>query len=392
VPWDSRWDIYLTNNYYYFDQVHIASIVNSVTILLIMVASMASLISQDLKKSMRPPKCVAKGDAATKEGEDLEICGWRAVSADVFRPPSSSPIFLAVCCGTGAQLLFVVFWTVMSLYLGWLTPMQRGKLFLGALLFYVVCGSINGYVAARLFKTFHCTDRSRALALASVGFPCFVLLLFLILKIIGSSYPPTLAMSWVPISLLLLLIVVGALFVLLGAYIGYRHGEIDIPAATNIIPRPVPKQPWRLGHLFTMFSAGCGAFGVLFMELFFLMRSVWKENYYYTFGFLLIVMAVTILNIMTWVIAFTFFRLQMEDYQWWWRSFFDGGAVAMLAFVFFAVSQLQHLPVNSFSARVIYFGHMGVLSIGLFLMTGFLGVATSLWFNLCLYSVKRSSH
>ena len=43
--------------------------------------------------------------AETAEG--LEEFGWKLVHADVFGPPSFSPLLLSVACGTGAQLLYM---------------------------------------------------------------------------------------------------------------------------------------------------------------------------------------------------------------------------------------------------------------------------------------------
>jgi transmembrane 9 superfamily member 2/4 len=245
-------------------------------------------------------------------------------------------------------------------------------------------------ITARLLKTFQCAEWSRALALTAFGFPGFALVSLSVAKIMGStSYSSASAVLLVPILMSLVMIGVASLIILLGASIGYHQDKTYFPAATHGIPRPIPKQPWYICRPFTMALGGYIVFGGMYVELHFLMASLWKESYFYTFGFLLVAMMVTILNIVTLSFAFTFFRLQREDYHWWWRSFFDGGSVAMFVIIY-AFTYMQQLPVNSFSSRVVYFGYLCVSSIVMFLMTGFVGLATSLWFNLTLYSVKRN--
>lgn len=47
------------------------------------------------------------------------------------------------------------------------------------------------------------------------------------------------------------------------------------PVRTNDIPRQIPEQQWYMGLPFTMLVGGILPFGAVFIELFFIMTSVW---------------------------------------------------------------------------------------------------------------------
>ena len=54
-----------------------------------------------------------------------EESGWKLVHGDVFRPPSLSPMLLAVMCGTGMQVLAMTLSTITFAFLGFLSPANR---------------------------------------------------------------------------------------------------------------------------------------------------------------------------------------------------------------------------------------------------------------------------
>jgi transmembrane 9 superfamily protein 2/4 len=51
-------------------------------------------------------------------------------------------------------------------------------------------------------------------------------------------------------------------------------------------------QPWYLNVVLTGLLGGILPFGACFVELFFIMSSIWMDQYYYVFGFLLLGMHV----------------------------------------------------------------------------------------------------
>ena len=76
----------------------------------------------------------------------------------------------------------------------------------------------------------------------------------------------------------------------------------------------------------------CASFGVVFVELA-VLTSLWLDQYYYVFGFLLVVFFILAVTCAEITIVLTYFQLCGEDYEWW-RSFCTSGACAVYVFLY----------------------------------------------------------
>jgi len=74
-------------------------------------------------------------------------------------------------------------------------------------------------------------------------------------------------------------------------------------------------------------------FELLSPELYYIYTSVWGHNSYTLWGILALVFVILIIVTACITIALTYFQLSMEDYRWWWRSFFSGGSTGLFIFV-----------------------------------------------------------
>jgi len=386
LHWASRWDIYLSMDNAIPAKVHWLSIANSIVIVTVLSAMIIAILLRNLRQDLARYNRLATDE---EKADDLEEKGWKLVHADVFRPPSFSPLLLSVCCGTGAQLLCMTFWTIIFSALGFLSPARRGALLMAELLFYVLMGIVSGYVTARFYKTFKGKAWQKATLCTALGFPGLCFLLFFAMDIMAWIYGSTDA---VPFTTMLVILVlwfgISTPLVFLGAYYGYKQDAVEFPVKTSSIPRQIPDQPWFMGVPFTLMIGGILPFGACFVELYFIMASVWMDYYYYVFGFLLLVFFILILTCAEITLLFTYFQLCNEDYHWWWRSFGTAGSTAIYVFLYSFV-YFQQLEANALTTYVLYFGYMGLASLGLFLMTGFIGVSASLWFNQTIFgSIK----
>ena len=77
-------------------------------------------------------------------------------------------------------------------------------------------------------------------------------------------------------------------------------------------------------------------FGCIFIQLFFILNSIWSHQIYYMFGFLLLVALILIITCSETTILLCYFHLAAEDYNWWWRSFMTSGFTAVYFFVYAA--------------------------------------------------------
>eukprot|EP00980_Cylindrotheca_fusiformis_P015820 scaffold4634_cov122-Cylindrotheca_fusiformis.AAC.1 len=385
ATWATRWDTYLASDNGP-KKVHWLSIANSLVIVsvlsLMIVTILLKNLRQDLARYNRIPTDEEKAD-------ELEERGWKLVHADVFRPPSFSPLLLSVACGTGAQLLCMTFWTIVFSTFGFLSPAKRGALLMAELAFFVLMGIVAGFVTARMYKTFKGKAWQYATLCTALGFPGICFTMFFIMDIMAWWCESTDAVPFSTILVLLLMwFGVSTPLVFLGAYYGYKQDAFEIPVKTSSIPRQIPDQPWFMGAPFTVMIGGILPFGACYVELYFILASVWKDSYYYVFGVLLLVFFILIITCAEITLLFNYFQLCNEDYHWWWRSFGTAGSTAIYVFLYSFV-YFQNLHASSMSTYVLYFGYMGLASLGLCLMTGFIGVASCFWFNKTIFqSVK----
>ena len=172
---------------------------------------------------------------------------------------------------------------------------------------------------------------------------------------------------------------------LIGGLFGARAPHIEYPVRTNQIPREIPQQ--RYPSWLLVLGAGTLPFGTLFIELFFIMSSIWMGRVYYVFGFLLVVMILLVVVCAEVSLVLTYMHLCVEDWRWWWKSFFASGSVAIYIFLYsvnYLVFDLKNLsgPVSA----TLYLGYSLFMVLAIMLATGTVGFLSSFWFVYYLFS------
>ncbi|KAK6035053.1 endomembrane protein 70 [Cooperia oncophora] len=247
------------------------------------------------------------------EQEDAqEEFGWKLVHGDVFRPPRNA-MMLSVFIGAGCQTLLMVSITLVFACLGFLSPANRGALITFALVFYVLFGIVAGYVAARLYKTFQGVHWKTNVILTSFLIPGILFSVFfftnILLWIKGSS-------AAVPfgtlLALLSLWLFISTPMTFIGAFFGFKKRAIEAPVRTNQIPRQVPEQSIYTKPLPGMLMGGILPFGCIFIQLFFILNSIWAHQTYYMFGFLFVVFLILIITCSEATILLAYFHLCAE--------------------------------------------------------------------------------
>jgi len=177
--------------------------------------------------------------------------------------------------------------------------------------------------------------------------------------------------------------------VFLGSWMGYRKPLPDFPVATSNIPRPIPLQQWHMKAPFTALIGGLLPFGAIFVELYFILSSLWTGRYYYVFGFLLLTFFILIGTCSEITLVFCYFQLCAEDYHWWWRSFIISGSCGFYVFGYSVYYYYSRLSVHSMVGSMLYFGYMAIISGCIFLFTGMSGYMSTLLFLRKIYgSIK----
>jgi len=383
IAWTSRWDVYLTMNHAVPDKVHWFSIINSILIVLFLSFIVAMILVRTLNKDISKYNRLATDEEKADEKEET---GWKLVHADVFRPPTTYPMLFCVVAGTGMQCAICALFLVLFAAIGFLSPANRGSIMIGMLLLFVLLGSFAGFTSARLYKTFKGKQWQRCTLLTAVLFPGIVFLVFLGMDLVVWSYGSTGAVPLLSmLAVLTLWFGISVPLVFLGAYFGYKKDPIEFPVVTSNIPRQIPEQPLYLNPVITTLLGGVLPFGACSVELFFVMSSIWMDQYYYLFGFLLLVYVILAVTCAEMTAVLCYFQLCNENYHWWWRSLFAPGSTALYVFMY-SVVYFSRLESNMGVTYMLYFGYMSLICMGLFLITGTIGFFSCLYFNYQIYA------
>lgn len=181
---------------------------------------------------------------------------------------------------------------------------------------------------------------------------------------------------------------ISAPLVFVGSYFGFKRPAMEFPVRTNKIPRQIPEQPWYMQPLVSCLIGGILPFGAVFIELFFILSSMWLHQFYYLFGFLFLVFAILIVTCAEISMVLCYFQLCGEDYHWWWRSYYTSGASAFYLFLY-STYYYTKLEITKFVPMMVYFGYMAVVSYGFFCLTGTIGFYSCLWFVRKIYSAVK---
>jgi transmembrane 9 superfamily protein 2/4 len=155
-----------------------------------------------------------------------------------------------------------------------------------------------------------------------------------------------------------------------GSYYGLRQPRIENPVRVNQIPRQIPDQPLYMRSLPSILMGGILPFGAIFIELYFIMNSIWFHRIYYGIGFMFLVYGVLIMTCSQVAILMCYFHLCNEDYHWSWRSFLTAGATGFYVYIYSFLYYFTKLNINTFSSTVLYFGYSSMISVLLSIMTG----------------------
>jgi len=98
--------------------------------------------------------------------------------------------------------------------------------------------------------------------------------------------------------------------VFVGAYYGFRAEPYSYPVSIGAVPRQIPEQQWYLRPLFACLIGGILPYGSVFLEIVFIMGSLWMDYYYYVFGFLLLVFIILVITCAEIAIVLTYFHVR----------------------------------------------------------------------------------
>ncbi|XP_054741394.1 transmembrane 9 superfamily member 2 [Anastrepha obliqua] len=381
VKWSSRWDYILESMPH--TNIQWFSILNSLIIVLFLSGMVAMIMLRTLHKDIARYNQMDSGEDAQEE------FGWKLVHGDVFRPPRKG-MLLSIFLGSGVQVTFMTLITLAFACLGFLSPANRGALMTCAMVLFVSLGTPAGYVSARIYKSFGGVKWKSNVILTSVVCPGIVFGLFFVMNLVlwHESSSGAVPFSTL-IALLGLWFGVSVPLTFVGAYLGFRKRALEHPVRTNQIPRQIPDQSIYTQPIPGIIMGGVLPFGCIFIQLFFILSSLWSNQMYYMFGFLFLVFLILIITCSETTVLLCYFHLCAEDYHWWWRSFLTSGFTAVYLFIYCCHYFFTKLSIKDGASVFLYFGYTCIMVFLFFLLTGTIGFMACFFFIRKIYSVVK---
>lgn len=381
IKWSSRWDYILESMPH--TNIQWFSILNSLVIVLFLTGMVAMILLRTLHKD------IARYNQIDSEDDAQEEFGWKLVHGDVFRAPKHS-MLLSVFLGSGVQVLCMTLITLFFACLGFLSPANRGALMTCAMVMFVCLGTPAGYVSARLYKSFGGSKWKANVLLTSLLCPGIVFTIFFCLNLLLWAKSSSAAIPFSTlIGLLALWFGVSLPLTFVGAYLAFKKRPIEHPVRTNQIPRQIPEQSLYTQPIPGMVMGGILPFGCIFIQLFFILNSIWSNQTYYMFGFLFLVFIILTITCSETTILLCYFHLCAEDYHWWWRSFLTSAFTSIYLFLYCVHYFVTKLTISGTASTLLYFGYTLIMVFLFFLLTGTVGFFACFWFTRKIYSVVK---
>ena len=414
-PFHSRFDRYL-DHAFFKHQIHWFSIFNSFMMVLFLLGLVALILLRTLKKDYARYSISHLNKRVDEEAGDesesgdekdhtekplvggqvgVEDYGWKQVHGDVFRAPSLLPL-LASILGTGWQIVTLVMGVILFAVAGPLhgkVHEKRGEVLTAIVVFYCLSSIVAGYASGSYFKLYGGKVASSGnsggtagaswqltMALTALLFPTIFIAVLTCLNSIALFYGTIYYIPFlVLLKLFLLWVFVSVPLCILGTFLG-RHakatkrGSDPFPCRVNAIPRSIPEEvPWYCVPMNTIPFAGLLSFGSIFIELYYILTSLWNYKFYHVYGFLLAVYTILCLVVCMTSIIVVYFCLNSENYLWQWTAFYSGGSTAVYVFLYSIYYFVFKTSMHGLVQTTFYFGYMLLISLGVGTLCGTLG-------------------
>jgi len=417
-----RFEIYLDLPFF-SNRSHIFALVNAFVIGFVLIGMVATLLvralrgereafnealMEDMDENLLPSSAAAlsaKKGRTTSAGGMLES-GWRALHGDVFRTPPAVE-YLSAAIGTGVQLVFVSIVSIVTALTG---SLYSSPSLLSAVVFFLVIISsfVSGYYSGGMYRRSGQSRWLRTMGLSVSFIPGVVLVFSVIVPNMSRWLFRTSPSLWTYNNIEILVPLILLVFVFIPLHVfgtlvgrGFRGVSMN-PCATNPLPRPIEheKLKWWNSPAFLIPVGGMFPFGVVFVEVYYLIISFWNYKFYFVFDFALAVLIMLIVVTSCSAIVVTYVLLQSEDYRWPWVAYLTGAWSGMYVFLYscytffshqYAGGRLTILPKDAqefhklMFAYSIYVSHSAAICILFSVMTGAIAYISASVFVRVLY-------
>lgn len=378
TSWATRWDKYLKPAE---SRVSWFGLTNTMLLVFFTLVFAALTLTRMVRKD------IARYNEIDLANDDIpEEHGWKIVHGDVFRPPRGT-MYLAICIGSGAQVLATFAVTLFLAVLGFLSPANRGAFPTVLLLSNFLGGAISGYVSARVYKTWGGQRWKTNLLFTPTILPMIIFGMFICINFLLVLSQ---ASGAVPVGQIVELVAIWGLIgvpLSLGAgFYALKKKVPEPPVRVNQIPRQIPPKKWYYRTPVFMLIGGILPFATISLQLHYIMTAIWFQRIYYMFGFLFVSVAALVLLTVIISLLALYYSLCAEDYRWQWRVFFVAGSPAVYVWIYTLYYLVHYMNLAYTSGKLLYIGYCSLASFLCFLALGCAGSLASHSFLRYIYA------
>lgn len=411
-----RWSVFLTMDHAQPLIIKFLGIFISLIVTGILLGSLWTWVMRDLSYK---PVMIPWDDGEEDNMEELppeaieELRIW-PLSTRIFFPPRHSPFLFSVLCGTGAHVVTTGLLFVVLFRLGIISQSLWADILTVGAVLYTICSVIGGYVTGRLFGGIFQSSIQDTIAgalLTGTAFPAIgIVVIFLVYDVLPAEAPEYAAskqnLPWVLLWIFLVLPLT-----VLGGWLGHRAGPLsDFPVSTGSLGyhdldlqreqgKDTALQSSQTGaedrwcspicYILALLAGGglLPVLGVFVSYSYNVTGPVFVG--YYTDNSSFLILSYALFLTCAGAVSVLCYYKQIRDqyYEWWWPAFCCGGSSGLYLFLLTLSWLLFFQTKDEISGRVWLLHCIWFLytSLGVFVATGFTGVATCIAFTRALY-------
>ena len=360
---------------------HWRSLIISNTLILLLTLLIFFILSRTVKRDLDK----YNQEITISENAIIDEFGWKQIASDVFRAPIHQKT-LSAFIGTGFEIFCLIIISLILYIIGLIKPEIRLKIMDTIFICFILFSIISGYVSTFIYKNNGGKEWVKNSIVTAMLCPIISLFVLFIVKLLLTfeksnagfkiSHMALLAFLWLFIS---------SPLVFAGSLLALMRNNIKYPCKVNALPTAIGKKPWYLHLQYISWFIGIIPFFTFFIEFVYLLKSLWSFQVYYLASFFSLSLLFSIILTSEISIVYVFVNLCYGDHKWWWKSFFVSASPALYVFIY-SILYFFQIGLTRFSAIVIYFLIMILISMVIALVLGSLGTLITFRFIFYIYS------
>ena len=375
----SRYDNYLNLNFR--GKYHWGSLLISNILILILTMIIFFILSRTVRRDIdKYNQNISIGDNPV-----IDEFGWKQIASDVFRPPIHQKVLCAFI-GTGFEIFCLIIISLILYLIGLIKPEIKLYMIDTIFICFFVFSIISGFVSTLIYKNNGGKEWVKNTIVTAMLCPFIALYILFIIRILLAFEKSNAGFKISQMAFLALLwLFISSPLVFVGSLLALKRKNIKYPCKVNVLPTTIGEKPWYLHLQYISWFIGIIPFFTFFIEFVYLMKSLWSFNVFYLASYFCLSLLFSIILTSEISIIYVFINLCYGDHKWWWKSFFVSASPALYVYIYSFIYFTQ-LGMTRFSAIVIYFMIMFLITIIIALVLGSFGTLLTFRFIYYIYS------